>query len=115
VYVWMNPSVTILFYAMVIIKGLSYALNNPCKEILYIPSSKDVKFKAKGWIDLFGGRLAKALGSTFTAALRDLPSTEAMVEVGVGVSLLLVVGWSMAASHVGTTYLRLTERNEVIQ
>ena len=39
-YVWTNPSIYVLFYSMVIIKGLSYALNNPCKEILYIPTTK---------------------------------------------------------------------------
>jgi AAA family ATP:ADP antiporter len=105
----------VFFVVMVLTKGLSYALNNPAKEILYIPTSKDVKYKAKGWIDLFGGRLAKALGSTCTTVLRDLPSTELMVEAGVGVSLLLVVGWLAAASHVGHLYKRLTDANEIIQ
>jgi AAA family ATP:ADP antiporter len=49
-----------LFAGMIGIKGLNYALNNPTKEIMYIPTSKDVKFKAKGWIDLFGNRSTKA-------------------------------------------------------
>ena len=49
-------SINVLFYAMVVIKGLSYALNVPCKEMLYIPTSQDVKYKAKSWIDMFGGR-----------------------------------------------------------
>jgi AAA family ATP:ADP antiporter len=105
----------VFFIVMVLTKGLSYALNNPAKEILYIPTSKDIKFKAKGWIDLFGGRLAKAVGSTCTTALRDLPSAELMVDAGVGVSLVLVVGWMAAASSVGNMYHRLTEQNQVIQ
>jgi AAA family ATP:ADP antiporter len=105
----------VFFVVMVLTKGLSYALNNPAKEILYIPTSKDIKFKAKSWIDLFGGRLSKAVGSTCTTALRDLPSAELMVDAGVGVSLVLVVGWLAAASWVGNAYQRLTEANQVIQ
>lgn len=105
----------VFFLVMVLTKGLSYALNNPAKEMLYIPTSKDTKYKAKSWIDLFGGRLAKALGSTCTTVLRDLPTAEMMVEAGVGVSLVLVVGWLVAASRVGHLYAKLTANNEIIQ
>ncbi len=41
---------------MMCLKALSYSLNNPCKEMLYNPTSTDVKFKAKSWIDIFGQR-----------------------------------------------------------
>ena len=58
------------FGAVIIIKGLNYALNVPSKEVLYIPTSKDVKFKAKGWIDAFGNRTTKLLGATVTNPLR---------------------------------------------
>ena len=48
---------------MVTLKGLSYALNNPCKEVMYIPTSKDAKFKTKSFIDMFGSRSAKMSGA----------------------------------------------------
>ena len=60
----------ITFAVMVLTKGLSYALNNPAKEIMYIPTSDSVKFKAKSWVDLFGGRSAKAVGSMVTSQLK---------------------------------------------
>ena len=63
-----------LFMVMIIIKGLSYALNNPTKEVIYIPTTKDIRFKAKGWIESFGGRTAKAGGSVINAAFaKNLP------------------------------------------
>ena len=64
----------VFFAVMVLTKGLSYALNNPAKEMMYIPTSKAVKYKAKSWIDLFGGRAAKAAGSSVTTALKHLVS-----------------------------------------
>lgn len=51
---------------MMVIKGMSYALNNPTKEILYQRTSSAIKFKCKSWIDTFGQRSAKAGGSLIT-------------------------------------------------
>lgn len=48
------------------LQGLTYALNEPCKEMLYLPTSDAIKFKAKGWIDVFGSRCAKGVGSFVT-------------------------------------------------
>ena len=42
---------------------MSYALQSPSREMLYIVTTDAIKFKAKSWIDVFGGHAAKALGS----------------------------------------------------
>jgi AAA family ATP:ADP antiporter len=46
------------------LQGLTYSLNEPAKELLYMPTSDMIKFKAKAWIDVFGARLAKAMGAS---------------------------------------------------
>lgn len=56
---------------MMIVKGMSYALNNPCKEILYQVTSNSVKFKCKSWIDTMGQRGCKAAGSVITNAFAN--------------------------------------------
>lgn len=35
VFVWVAPNIWVVFTAMMVIKGMTYALNNPTKEILY--------------------------------------------------------------------------------
>jgi len=67
--VLMFPSLWVVFGAMMFLKAASYSLNNPCKEILYQPTSTAVKFKSKSWIDIFGARGSKAAGSVVTNAL----------------------------------------------
>lgn len=57
-----------VFTVMMVMKGMSYALNNPTKEILYQMTSTGIKFKCKSWIDTFGQRSAKAGGSLITNA-----------------------------------------------
>jgi AAA family ATP:ADP antiporter len=113
VYVKLNASLWPAFVAMVVIKGLTYALNNPVKEMLYIPASKDVKFKAKGWIDGFGARLAKAGGSGvndfFSANLAALMSYGAFISLG-------VIGfWVIVAFLLGSGYNKLIEEKRIIK
>ena len=64
------PDLWVVFGAMMMLKGFSYALNNPTKEILYQPTSQGVKYKSKSWIDIFGARGSKALGSIVTDAFK---------------------------------------------
>ncbi len=112
-YVWWSPSLWTLFGAMVTIKGLSYALNNPCKEVMYIPTSKDVKFKAKGWIDAFGSRSAKASGSVITDAFRH--SAADLMFFGSLISLGIVGIWIIAALYVGRRNEKLIKEGAIIQ
>jgi len=67
-FVWFMPNIWVVFSVMMVIKGMSYALNNPTKEILYQNTSTQIKFKCKSWIDTFGQRSAKAGGSFITNA-----------------------------------------------
>mmetsp|Transcript_7570 Transcript_7570/g.10873 ORF Transcript_7570/g.10873 Transcript_7570/m.10873 type:complete len:664 (-) Transcript_7570:74-2065(-) len=66
-----NPTLYVVFAAMMILKATSYALNNPTKEMLYQPTSSAVRYKAKSWIDIFGARGSKAMGSLVTNAFSD--------------------------------------------
>merc|ERR1712086_1195832 len=92
VVVRLKPTLFIVFLAMIILKANSYALNNPTKEILYQPTSNAVRYKAKSWIDIFGARGSKALGSVVTNAFSD--SAEHLVAngsiVGMAVSCFLI-------------------------
>ncbi len=98
------------FYSVIIFKGLSYTLNNPAKEVMYIPTSKDVKFKAKGWIDAFGNRSSKLLGSGVNIVLKN-----ALITAGTAVSLVLIVFWAFMALFVGNTFDKLQKENKIIQ
>jgi len=71
IFVRLKPTLYVVFAAMMILKASSYALNNPTKEMLYQPTSSGVRYKAKSWIDIFGARGSKALGSVVTNAFSD--------------------------------------------
>lgn len=71
IFVRLYPTLYVVFGAMMLLKANSYALNNPTKEILYQPTSSAVRYKAKSWIDIFGARGSKALGSLVTNFFSD--------------------------------------------
>jgi AAA family ATP:ADP antiporter len=111
-YVWAFPTLWVLFGAMVAIKGLSYALNNPCKEIMYIPTSKDIKFKTSSWISGFGGRTSKAAGSGVNALFTNAAS---LMFFGSIISLGIVGIWILVAMYVGTKNNQLIKDSAIVE
>lgn len=107
------PILSVVFISMIVLKGLSYSLNNPSKEILYIPTSRDAKFKAKGWIDVFGQRSIKASGASINALLRKLAPVETITYT-TPILLLLVSGWLLIAKFVGNKHHTLIEENKIV-
>ena len=106
-YMW------ILFAAMIAVKGLNYTLNNPTKEVMYIPTSRDVKFKAKSWIDVFGNRTTKGIGSGITGAFRtSLPD---LLFYGTLISLGVVGFWILIAGMLGKAFNKLQKDNRIIE
>ena len=102
--VYLAPSLAFMFVGMVALKAFNYSLNNPAKELLYLSTTPDVRFKAKSWIDMFGTRLAKGVGASITARLKN--STAALLESGSLVSAGFAAVWIMVASSVGRQYAR---------
>ena len=41
--------------------GFSYSINQSAKEVLYVPTTREEKYKAKAFIGMFVQRFAKAL------------------------------------------------------
>lgn len=110
-FVWINPHLYSFFAAMVVLKGFSYALNKPCMEIMYIPTSKDIKFKAKSWIDAFGSRSAKACGAAINALFVDMST---LLFFGSIISLGMVGFWILIAFFIGKTNQRLVRENKTV-
>ncbi|MBP9764852.1 hypothetical protein KBD08_00765 [Candidatus Babeliales bacterium] len=106
------------FGVMMIVKGASYAVNNPVKEMMYIPTSKDAKFKTKGIIDMLGGRSAKGTGAQVTDYLNvpgnAVASIQNLMLYGSLISLGVIGVWIMAAIYVGNKNQKLVKSGEII-
>ncbi|KAL7488135.1 hypothetical protein ACHAW6_013732 [Cyclotella cf. meneghiniana] len=106
------PTLDVVFAAMMILKANSYALNNPTKEMLYQPTSSNVKYKAKSWIDIFGARGSKALGSVVTNAFSH--SATELVDKGslVGMCVASFLIWN--ANFMGKKFDEYTDSGYIV-
>jgi AAA family ATP:ADP antiporter len=108
-----------LFTVMLIIKAVSYALNSPVKEMMYIPTSKDVKFKTKSIIDMFGSRSAKMsgaqIGGWFNVEGNPALSIQNLINYGTLISLGVIGIWIAAAIYVGNKNATLLEEKKIIE
>ncbi len=107
-----NPqSLVIGFWIMVFSKAVNYALNQPTLKQLYIPTSKDTKYKAQAWIEMFGGRLSKGTGAFINTWRAPLVTQHGLVD---GVAKFLTFSsiisfgcigiWFFVAIYVAKTY-----------
>jgi len=112
IMVRLYPTLYVVFFAMILLKGNSYALNNPTKEMLYQPTSPSVKYKAKSWIDIFGARGSKALGSVVTNAFSY--SVDVLIANGslVGMAVASFLIWN--ARFMGKKFEEYTESGYIV-
>ncbi len=75
-------------------RGLSYSINRASKELLYVPIEPLLIFQAKAWIDMFGYRLFKVLGSILILLLTQwLPWSASTAQLGWLVLAVCAVWW----------------------
>lgn len=101
------------FGAMVLTKAFNYTINSPTRDMMYIPTSKDAKFKAKGWVEMFGGRSVKLVGARVTNALKYNMMT--LINFGTLLSLGLVGFWIVVAIYVGNKNAELIRDNKIVE
>lgn len=96
-------------------RGLSYSINRASKELLYVPIEPLLMFRAKAWIDMFGYRMFKVLGSLLILALTQwLPWSIGAVHLG-WVVLGLCLVWIIALTWLGGEYREIIARAEAIR
>ncbi len=80
-------------------RGLNYSVQQATKESLYVPLSDVQKYKSKAFIDMFVDRAAKALAAFALIAI--IAVAGASVTLSLGVAIVSMVGWAIAASRLG--------------
>jgi ATP/ADP translocase len=110
-YVALPMNLPVLFISMSILKAMTYSINDPAKEILYIPTSNVVKFKAKFWIDVVGARFAKAIGSSINTYAG---TAERVVQYGSLPSVATAVALWLVCYAAGMKFDELLEKGEIV-
>jgi ATP/ADP translocase len=97
---------------MVVMRGLNYGFNDPLREILFIPTVKDIQFKSKAWIGSFGRTIAKTSGSSLNILATQAPHF--IIAIQSAFSITLALAWAVVGILVGRKYLKTIASNAVI-
>lgn len=87
--------------------GLNYSVNQSAREALYTPTSRDEKYKAKAFIDMFVQRFAKALAVGVALLMSSLFTGFSGVRYLSIIVVVLVVAWIAAARYAGRRFEEL--------
>lgn len=107
------PTLWCTFLIMIVIKGLNYGFNFPVSQILYIPTTKDVQFKSKAWIESFGKTFSKASGSGINIFSTTVSPYLALY-LNSFVSLVIGVVYMVISFLVGKKYFETVKSHGVI-
>lgn len=108
-----KPTLAIAFWIMVFSKGLNYALNQPSKEQLYIPTTPETKYKVKAFMEMFGSRSSKALGSGINI-VKQFVTSETFILFSTAASLGMVGIWLYVALYLAKTHKQAITEKRVV-
>ena len=112
-YFWMTYTPLSLTIVFIVLKSVNYAFAQPVRESLYIPTVKDIKFKSKSWIDAFGQKMARGLGSSFNILVNNIGPLLYFPLHGI-LFVGIISAWLATAFLVGKRYAKAIKRNEII-
>ena len=105
-----------IWIAFVIMRAFNYAFAYPLREGLYIPTTKDTKFKAKTWIDSFGSKIAKASGSSYIMLSQQVVGIGLIGALPLNIAFygVIVACWAIVAGLLGRKYEQVVASNEIV-
>ena len=92
--------------------GFSYSINQSAKEALYVPTTRQEKYQAKAFIDMFVQRFAKALAVGVSLAITLAFTDFSSVRWLSAFTIPVIVVWIFAARYAGRRFQELTTQEK---
>jgi ATP/ADP translocase len=88
-------------------KSLAYTINRSARELLFIPVSPDLKYKAIVFIDMFVDRFSKGIGAVVLLIIMSfrIHDYKELVRIVSLVSVVLIFGWIVLTLRASREYV----------
>ncbi len=107
------PTTNMIFVTYLLIRAVNYTLTFPIREALFIPTTKDIQFKTKSWIDSFGQKFSKGCGSMYNKSIQ-LFSVYASYYIQIGFFTILIFLWTLMSFYLGKKWEKIIKNKEII-
>ena len=108
---WLSPTLLTGAATKISDRGLSYSINRASKELLYVPTDPILIYQAKAWIDMFGYRIFKGLGSVLVLLFTKWPPVEIAVGQLSWITLIICTIWMGAIAVLSRDYKLVLQRS----
>jgi len=108
---WLLPNLWITQISIILMNTFGYGLNGPSREMLYVKTVRDMKYKAKSWSDMYGNNGMKSAASAINLAFN---SGHLSSWVTGGVTVGWVAVWMCIVQWVGLKHKSLMSTKMVI-
>lgn len=89
--------------------AFSYSINQSAREALYVPTTREEKYKAKAFIDMFIQRFAKSLAVGISLVLTTFFASFSTIRWLSVVVAVILVAWIFAARYAGRKFDELNK------
>ena len=89
--------------------GFSYSINQSAKEALYVPTTREEKYKAKAFIDMFVQRFAKAVAVGVSLGITMVFREFSHLRWLSGFTIAVIALWIFAVLYAGRKFREMTE------
>jgi AAA family ATP:ADP antiporter len=89
--------------------AFSYSINQSAKESLYVPTTRDEKYKAKAFIDMFVQRFAKAVAVAVSLGITTVFTDFSSIRWLSGFTIPIIIVWIFAVRYAGRKFKEMTE------
>lgn len=113
IYYFASNSAEAIGLVYIIANAVNYAFASPLREALYIPTTREMKFKSKSWIDSFGSKIGKGCGATYNAFMQSFAASTALVSNTIFFTVI-IGAWLLTSQFLGRRFERSLKSNEVI-
>jgi AAA family ATP:ADP antiporter len=106
----MVPVLAVLFVGKIAENSLDYSLNNTLRQMLWLPTTRDMKYKAKQAVDAFFVRMGDVASLVCVTVVADVLAQSARVFAGVNALIVLV--WLWLAVGIAREHRRLVAQRQ---
>ncbi len=95
--------------------AFAYSINQSAREALYTPTTRDEKYKAKAFIDMFVQRFAKSVAVGVSLAITLVFADFSTIRWLSLLTLALVAAWAFAARYAGRQFAAMEAREAEVE
>jgi ATP:ADP antiporter, AAA family len=118
---YIHPVLGTVYWIMVFAKAINYALNQPSMKQLYIPTTTQAKYKSQAFIEMYGSRGSKALGSLANSFRGSMIANMGVIEgfarfvtLSTFISMGIIGFWFLITLYLGSAYNKAVREKRVI-